>query len=93
MSTAALAREYRERARALRRLAARIGQSRALTVYTSAGPDTWIGPTPQHCYDSLRIMRDHLLYQRDALDRTALSFDLRAAELERLPAPHTIGLS
>jgi hypothetical protein len=91
MSTAALAEQLRERARILRRLAATIATSRALDAHVFAGPQTWIGPTPQHCHESLRMLRRRLLDHHDALGRAALMLDRRAAELERLPAPHSVG--
>ena len=77
----------------MRRLADRIGTCRALTVHAAADADTWIGPTPQHCHEMLLTVRRHLLTQREQLQRTALAFDRHAAELERLPPPHTVGLT
>lgn len=85
MSTAVLVEQLRSRARHLRQLSAAIGNCRALGLHALAGPDTWIGPTPRSCYESLLNVRRHLQEQQDLLARTAGTFERRAAELEAAP--------
>jgi hypothetical protein len=60
MSTSPQAEQLRVTAMRMRALAASIGTSRALTVYRCAGPDTWLGPTPQRCDDALLTVRRQL---------------------------------
>lgn len=81
MSNPALATHLRERAHRLRSLATAIDNSRALTVHVLAAADTWVGPTPQLCYDLLLQSRLRLGEQRDQLRRQAAAFDRRATEL------------
>jgi hypothetical protein len=88
MSNAVLAAQLLERAHRLRTLATAIDNSRALTVHALAAPDTWVGPTPQLCYDLLFRSRQRLMEQRDQLRHQAAAFDRRATEL--LLAPPTI---
>ena len=83
MSTAAEVEQLRARARELRAVSARLGASRALVVHTLAGPDTWVGPTPQSCYDALVAIRRNLqAHQQDLLD-VARTLERRADELAR----------
>lgn len=82
MSTAVLVEQLRSRARHLRTLSSVIGNSRALSLHTLAGGDTWVGPTPESCYESLLDIRRHLQEQQERLARTASSFERRATELE-----------
>jgi hypothetical protein len=91
MSTPAHVEQLRERARHLRSVSSKIGASRALVIHTLAGPDTWVGPTPQSCDDALLAIRRQLLTQQQALIETARMFERRADELERQPLiPHMV---
>ncbi|HEY7626496.1 MAG TPA: hypothetical protein VH761_05490 [Ilumatobacteraceae bacterium] len=85
MSTAILAEQLRSRARHLRHLSSTIATCRAIGMYALAGPDTWVGPTPQACYESLLDVRRHLQEQHELLARTASAMERRAAELETAP--------
>lgn len=91
MSTSAQVDQLRARARHLRSLSGKIGASHALSVHGLAGPDTWVGPTPQSCYDALLAIRRQLQAQQQSLNGTARSFDRRADELEsQPPAPRMV---
>jgi hypothetical protein len=57
--------------------------SRALTVYSLAGPETWVGPTAQSCLDALVAVRRQLQAQQQSLDTTARLLERRADELEQ----------
>ncbi len=85
MSTAAHVEQLRSRARHLRALSTTIAASKALTVYTLAGPDTWVGPTAQSCFDTLVDLRRQLQTHQQSLCDTARGFERRADELERHP--------
>ncbi len=85
MSTATQVEQLRARARHLRSTAATIGSSRALTIYSLAGPDTWIGPTPQACHDALLAMRRQLQTNRQFLDDAARGLERRADQLAQQP--------
>ena len=84
MSTSANVEQLRASAVHLRVLAGQIGASRALTVHNLAGPDTWVGPTPQACLDALLAVRHQLQSEQQALVDTARMYERRADELERL---------
>jgi hypothetical protein len=77
--------QLRARAVHLRHLSAVVGASRAMTVYRLAGPDTWIGPTPQSCSDALLAMRRQLQASQQTLDDAARCLERRADQLERQP--------
>ena len=85
MSIAAQIEQLRARARHLRALSGSIGTTRALTVYNLAGPDTWVGPTAQSCYDTLVVLRRQLQTHQQSLCDTARGLERRADELERHP--------
>jgi hypothetical protein len=85
MSIATHIEQLRARARHLRALSGTIGTTNALTVYNLAGPDTWVGPTAQSCYDSLVVLRRQLLAHQQSLCDTARGIERRADELERHP--------
>ena len=85
MSIATQIEQLRARARHLRALSGSIATTRALTVYSLAGPDTWVGPTAQSCYDSLVVLRRRLQTHQQSLCDTARSFEQRADALERHP--------
>jgi hypothetical protein len=85
MSTPGQVEQLRARARRLRSVSSKIGASRALVVHTLAGPDTWVGPTPQSCYDALLAVRRHLQKEQQTLIDTARAFERRADELEQQP--------
>ena len=53
MSTTVHIQQLRNTADLLRSLSRSIGNSRALGLHALAGPDTWIGPTAQSCYEQL----------------------------------------
>jgi hypothetical protein len=86
MSTTVQIQQLRNTAQQLRSLSTSIGRSRALTVHALAGPDTWIGPTAQSCYDQLLAVRRQLLTNRETLLDTANRIERRASELEQLPS-------
>jgi hypothetical protein len=85
MSTATQVDELRARATRLRLLGRRISRSRALTVYTLAGSDTWVGPTPQSCEEALRAVRQQLQNSQQSLQDAAYVLERRADELEQQP--------
>ena len=83
MSTTGQVEQLRATARHLRSVAGMIGTSRALTVHSLAGPDTWIGPTPQSCYDELLGVRRHLQANQQTLSDTARRLEQQAHVLEQ----------
>jgi len=85
MSNTVQIQQLRSTAHNLRSLSKSIGRSRALTVWSLAGPDTWIGPTAQSCYDQLLTVRRQLLTDQQTLVDSAGRFERRADELEQLP--------
>jgi hypothetical protein len=62
-------------ARVLRRLT-------ALTLHLDAGPETWVGPSPQACRDDLVARRALLLQAADGLADEARRFVHMADELD-----------
>ncbi|MEY2582767.1 MAG: hypothetical protein QOE09_2616 [Ilumatobacteraceae bacterium] len=82
MSTAAQIQQLRSTAANLRSVSGLIANSRALTVYSVAGPETWIGPTPQSCYDQLLSIRRQLQSNQQSLTDTARHLDRQAMALE-----------
>jgi phosphoglycolate phosphatase-like HAD superfamily hydrolase len=82
MSTSPQSQRLRDTAASLRSLANKIGNSRALTVHRSAGTDTWVGPTPDRCYEALRTMKDQLQAQQSTLVDTARILERRADTLD-----------
>ncbi len=64
----------------------------ALDLYRFAGPDTWVGPSPQACVEDLRQRRDAILQQSDALLAESRRFIRTANELDArsvvLPGAH-----
>ncbi len=82
MSTAGQIQQLRSTAAHLRSVSGSIASSRALTVYSLAGPETWIGPTPQSCYDDLLTVRRQLQSNQEALADTARHLDRQAMALE-----------
>ena len=85
MSTAPQIAQLRARAQHLRNVSNMLACSPALTVYRSAGPDTWVGPTAQRCFDALVGVSRQLDTHRQSMCETARNFDRRADELERHP--------
>jgi hypothetical protein len=85
MSTALHAAELRTSAKNLRTMSSLIAASRALTVYTLGGPETWVGPTAQSCFDALVALRRQLQAEVQSLGDTARLLDRRAEELEQRP--------
>jgi alpha-beta hydrolase superfamily lysophospholipase len=85
MSTATQVEQLRARARHLRSVSSMIANSPAVAVYSLAGPDTWVGPTAQACYDALVAVRRQLQTQQQSLSDTARSFERRADKLEQHP--------
>jgi len=85
MTTAIRVAELRTSAKNLRTMSSLIAASRALTVYTLAGPETWVGPTAQSCFDALIALRRQLQAQLNTLGDTARILDRRADELEQHP--------
>jgi hypothetical protein len=85
MTTAIRVAELRTSAKNLRTMSSVIAASRALTVYTLAGPETWVGPTAQSCFDALVDLRRQLQAELSSLGDTARMLDRRADELEQRP--------
>jgi len=85
MSTTVQIQQLRDSAHLLRSLSRSIASSRAITVHALAGPDTWIGPTAQSCYDQLLAVRRQLVTNQETLLDTANRIERRANELEQLP--------
>jgi hypothetical protein len=69
----------------LRSVSATIDASRALTVYSLAGPDTWIGPTAEACRDALLALRRQLQASQQSLSDAARCLERRADALEQQP--------
>ena len=67
MPTSTTATRLRQRATVLASLAAQLQRVYALDLYRFAGPDVWVGPSPQACADDLRQRRNAILQQSDAL--------------------------
>lgn len=79
----------RERAATLRRLARRIDGLRLLELHRDVGPDTWVGPTPQHCAHLVEVHRVRLLAAADELYASAARFERQADQFDaaaRAPA-------
>ena len=81
----------RHRAVVLSDLAGVLQRLTVLTLHLDAGPDTWVGPSPQACGDDLGARRGSLLRAADWLagearrcKRMADDLDARAAAM---PAP------
>jgi hypothetical protein len=88
MSTTPQSLQLRARADSLRNLSAKIGKSLALTVYSGAGPDTWVGPTPDRCFEALKTIKDQLQKQQSTLLDSATVLERRAKEIEnQVPIP------
>jgi hypothetical protein len=85
MSTLLQVEQLRTRANRLRLLGRGISRSRALTVYTLAGPDTWVGPTPKSCEEALRTVRQQLQAGQQSLLDAAHVLERRADELDLQP--------
>jgi hypothetical protein len=85
MSTATQIEQLRATATRLRSVANKIGSSRAITVHGLAGTDTWVGPTPQACYDALLALRRQLLASQETLTDTARQLERRADALAEQP--------
>ena len=86
MSTTVHIQQLRNTANLLRSLSRAIGNSRALGLHALAGPDTWIGPTGQSCYEQLLTIRRQLTTNQQSLVDTAGRLERRANELELLPS-------
>ena len=82
MSATGQIQQLRSTAAHLRSLSGLIAGSRALTVYSLAGPETWIGPTPQSCYDDLLSVRRQLQSNQRTLTDAARHLDRQAMALE-----------
>ena len=86
MATSSAADRFRQRATALAALARAIQRCDAVSVHLDAGPDTWVGPSPQACVDDLRAQRSQLLQHADALLADSRRFVRRADELDAAAA-------
>lgn len=86
MATSPAADRLRQRAVVLATLARTLQRCSAVSVHLDAGPDTWVGPSPQACLDDLRARRGLLLQQADALLAESRRFVRRADELDATAA-------
>lgn len=86
MCTADAAEHLRQRAMALRRFAAEIEITDAVTLWRQAGGDVWIGPTADACGNDLRLVRGDLLGAVDGLRAAARRFDHESTVLATMPA-------
>ena len=84
MPTSAAASRLRQRAIALASVAQQLKRLYALDLYRFAGPDTWVGPSPQACADDLRQRRTAILQQSDALHVESRRLLRSADELDAL---------
>jgi FtsZ-interacting cell division protein YlmF len=82
MSTTPASQQLRSRADSLRKLSAKISKSPALTVCSGAGPDTWVGPTPDRCYEALKTIKDQLKKQQSTLIDSAALLEKQAERIE-----------
>jgi hypothetical protein len=87
MSTITQVEQLRATARHLRSMSSLIGSSGALTVYSLAGPDTWVGPTAQACHEELLALRHRSLTNQQTLTDSALRLERRADSLALQPSP------
>jgi hypothetical protein len=85
MSTMIQVAKLRATAGRLRSVSAQIGTCRALTVCNLAGPDTWVGPTAQSCYDALLAVRRQLQTDEQTLLDSARRLDRQADAIEQQP--------
>lgn len=72
----------RQRAVVLDTVAWRLQRVYALDLYRFAGPNTWVGPSPQACVDDLRQRRIAILQQVDSLRAESRRFIRIADELD-----------
>jgi hypothetical protein len=86
MSTANQVEQLRARARCLHSVASLIVGSRALTIHSLAGNDTWEGPTPLACSEALVAIRRLLLASQQTATDTAHRLERSADLLEQQPA-------
>jgi hypothetical protein len=86
MSTMIQAEKLRATAGRLRSVSTQIGTCRALTVYNLAGPDAWVGPTAQSCYDALLAVRRQLQANQQTLTDSARRLERQAEAIEQMPA-------
>lgn len=82
MTTSIDATRLRQRAVVLSTLAWRLQRVHALDLCRFAGPDTWVGPSPQACVDDLRQRRTAILQQVDGLFVESRRFIRIADELD-----------
>jgi hypothetical protein len=85
MTTTPHVEQLRASARHLRSVATAIGASRALTAYSLAGTDTWVGPTQLACYEALVSLRRQLQTSQQALTDTAHRIDRQADAIALQP--------
>lgn len=82
MSSTPAASRLRQRAIVLASVARQLQRVYALDLYRFAGPDTWVGPSPQACVDDLRQRRTTILQQSDALMGESRRFIRMADEMD-----------
>lgn len=76
------AERLRARAANLRALARRLNSLLALDLYRFTGSDTWVGPSPQRCDDTMRGVARTLRSHGDSLATHARRLDRAADEVE-----------
>ena len=82
MPPTAAADQLRRRAETLHGTAAALQQLTALGLHLLAGPETWVGPSPQSCLQDLCTRRNLLLAEADALEAEARRFRRVADEID-----------
>lgn len=80
----------RRRAVVLTDLARVLQRLTVLTLHLDAGPDTWVGPSPQACGDDLVARRGSLLRAADALTVEARRFMRLADEIDAKAAATSV---
>lgn len=85
MATSGTQDELRARAATMRAVAKKLDGARALDLARRAGPDVWIGPTPQRCVDALTQLRSTIIRAASELRTAASVLERRALHLDLVP--------
>jgi hypothetical protein len=76
------------RAVALRSLSLRLHTCRARSLFSRAGTDTWIGPTPQRCLDDLVRVSRSIARAADELTAAARRLEIQAGAMRAAVGAH-----